>query len=103
MNSRILLIEDEPGLVLTLSDLLSAEGYSVETATDGISVKSPSGPPSGVKTVILQPGESRTVIFRGNGVYPEGRHGQRLYVTLQFTAGDATLAVRGSAVVAVTY
>jgi two-component system alkaline phosphatase synthesis response regulator PhoP len=35
MNSRILLIEDEPGLVLTLSDLLSAEGYEVDTATDG--------------------------------------------------------------------
>lgn len=35
MNSRILLIEDEPGLVLTLSDLLAAEGYEVDTATDG--------------------------------------------------------------------
>src|SRR5579863_2786018 len=35
MNSRILLIEDEPGLVLTLSDLLEAEGYTVETANDG--------------------------------------------------------------------
>src|SRR5262249_9778572 len=35
MNSRILLIEDEPGLVLTLSDLLAAEGYTVESATDG--------------------------------------------------------------------
>jgi two-component system alkaline phosphatase synthesis response regulator PhoP len=35
MSARILLVEDEPGLVLTLSDLLSAEGYEVETATDG--------------------------------------------------------------------
>jgi two-component system alkaline phosphatase synthesis response regulator PhoP len=35
MNSRILLVEDEPGLVLTLSDLLAAEGYDVETAGDG--------------------------------------------------------------------
>lgn len=35
MNSQILLIEDEPGLVLTLSDLLEAEGYRVETALDG--------------------------------------------------------------------
>jgi two-component system alkaline phosphatase synthesis response regulator PhoP len=35
MNSRILLVEDEPGLVLTLSDLLAAEGYDVESATDG--------------------------------------------------------------------
>jgi two-component system alkaline phosphatase synthesis response regulator PhoP len=30
-----LLVEDEPGLVLTLSDLLSAEGYEVASATDG--------------------------------------------------------------------
>jgi two-component system alkaline phosphatase synthesis response regulator PhoP len=35
MSARILLVEDEPGLVLTLSDLLSAEGYEVESATDG--------------------------------------------------------------------
>jgi two-component system, OmpR family, alkaline phosphatase synthesis response regulator PhoP len=35
MNSRILLIEDEPGLVLTLSDLLEAEGFTVETASEG--------------------------------------------------------------------
>jgi two-component system alkaline phosphatase synthesis response regulator PhoP len=35
MNPRILLVEDEPGLVLTLSDLLAAEGYEVESATDG--------------------------------------------------------------------
>ena len=32
---RILLVEDEPGLVLTLSDRLTKEGYSVETAEDG--------------------------------------------------------------------
>lgn len=35
MNSRILLIEDEPGLVVTVSDLLSLEGYQVEVAADG--------------------------------------------------------------------
>ncbi len=35
MSSRILLVEDEPGLVLTLTDLLSGEGYTVESATDG--------------------------------------------------------------------
>ena len=31
----ILLVEDEPGLVLTISDLLAAEGYRVESAADG--------------------------------------------------------------------
>ena len=35
MNSRILLVEDEPGLSLTLSDLLLSSGYEVETAGDG--------------------------------------------------------------------
>jgi len=35
MNSRILLIEDEPGLVMTVTDLLEAEGYQVEAAGDG--------------------------------------------------------------------
>jgi two-component system alkaline phosphatase synthesis response regulator PhoP len=35
MSSRILLVEDEPGLVLTVSDLLSNEGYEVESAGDG--------------------------------------------------------------------
>jgi two-component system alkaline phosphatase synthesis response regulator PhoP len=32
---RILLIEDEPGLVLTLTDRLVREGYAVESSTDG--------------------------------------------------------------------
>jgi two-component system alkaline phosphatase synthesis response regulator PhoP len=32
---RLLLVEDEPGLVLTLSDRLSKEGYAVETSADG--------------------------------------------------------------------
>jgi two-component system alkaline phosphatase synthesis response regulator PhoP len=32
---RILLIEDEPGLILTLTDRLVSEGYEVASATDG--------------------------------------------------------------------
>src|SRR5215468_10355799 len=35
MSSRILLIEDEPGLVVTISDLLAAEGYEIDSAGDG--------------------------------------------------------------------
>lgn len=35
MKKTILLIEDEPGLVLTLSDRLVKEGYEVETAAQG--------------------------------------------------------------------
>ena len=34
MTQRILLVEDEPGLVMTLTDRLTSEGYGVETAQD---------------------------------------------------------------------
>jgi two-component system alkaline phosphatase synthesis response regulator PhoP len=35
LSERILIVEDEPGLVLTISDLLAAEGYEVAVAMDG--------------------------------------------------------------------
>lgn len=35
MNHRILLIEDEPGLVLTLTHRLGREGYALKTVADG--------------------------------------------------------------------
>lgn len=38
MNSQILLVEDEPGLVLTLSDRLRSEGYSVDALYEGTGV-----------------------------------------------------------------
>ncbi|MEZ5404255.1 MAG: response regulator transcription factor [Bryobacteraceae bacterium] len=36
MRPRILLVEDEPGLVLTLTDRLEAEGYECASAADGL-------------------------------------------------------------------
>jgi two-component system alkaline phosphatase synthesis response regulator PhoP len=35
MKRRVLLVEDDPGLVLTLTDRLSDEGYEVESAGNG--------------------------------------------------------------------
>ncbi len=35
MPLRILLVEDDPGLLLTVSDLLSGSGYNVQTASTG--------------------------------------------------------------------
>ena len=35
MSRRILLVEDEPGLILTLSDRLESEGYEVVAEVDG--------------------------------------------------------------------
>jgi two-component system alkaline phosphatase synthesis response regulator PhoP len=37
MNERILLVEDEMGLRMTLGDRLRREGYVIETAADGVS------------------------------------------------------------------
>ena len=34
MSRRLLLVEDEPGLVMTLTDRLSAEGFDVDSASD---------------------------------------------------------------------
>ena len=34
-NKRILLVEDEPGIVLTLTDRLTREGYAVDSSADG--------------------------------------------------------------------
>jgi len=34
-QKRVLVVEDEPGLVLTLTDRLKSEGYEVGTASDG--------------------------------------------------------------------
>jgi two-component system alkaline phosphatase synthesis response regulator PhoP len=36
VSLRILLVEDEPGLVLTLTDLLRGEGYEIQKAADGV-------------------------------------------------------------------
>ena len=36
MSRRLLLVEDEPGLVMTLTDRLTAEGYEVESEGDAI-------------------------------------------------------------------
>ncbi|MFY7998123.1 MAG: response regulator, partial [Candidatus Kapaibacteriota bacterium] len=35
MSNNLLLIEDDAGMVFTVSDRLIAEGYTVETALDG--------------------------------------------------------------------
>jgi two-component system alkaline phosphatase synthesis response regulator PhoP len=35
MSSKVLLVEDEEGLILTLTDRLQSEGFAVESAADG--------------------------------------------------------------------
>jgi two-component system, OmpR family, alkaline phosphatase synthesis response regulator PhoP len=60
MSSRILLVEDEPGLSLTVTDLLEAEGYQVDTAMDGLTglAKAGSGDYDAVILDVMLPGKS---------------------------------------------
>ncbi len=60
MSSRILLVEDEPGLSLTVTDLLEAEGYQVDTAMDGPTglAKAGSGDYDAVILDVMLPGKS---------------------------------------------
>lgn len=37
--SRILLVEDEPGLIITLTDMLKGEGYAVEGVDNGLEAR----------------------------------------------------------------
>ena len=57
-EKRLLLVEDEPGLQLALSDRLTAEGYSVVTAGDGnVAVTHATGEPFDVIVLdVMLPG-----------------------------------------------
>ena len=39
IRRRILLVEDEPGLLRTLTDLLTSDGYAVESSADGLAAQ----------------------------------------------------------------
>jgi len=55
---RLLLVEDEPGLVMTLTDRLAAEGYDVESAVDaksGLDAAS-AGPFDAILMDVMLPG-----------------------------------------------
>jgi two-component system alkaline phosphatase synthesis response regulator PhoP len=51
--SRILLIEDEPGLLLTLTDRLISQGYEVESESDGEAGLARAMPPNEAFDLIL--------------------------------------------------
>ena len=67
MNEHILLIEDEPGLALTLGDRLQAEGYRVTHKADGISGEQAAhhdGPFDLVLLDLMLPGKSGFEVCR---------------------------------------
>jgi len=60
MKTKILLVEDEAGLRLTLSDRLTSEGYEVDTAADGDEgfLKAASGEYKLILLDVMLPGKS---------------------------------------------
>ena len=82
MKSHILLIEDEPGLVLTITDLLSGEGYTVDSAMDGVSglAKAVAGGHDLIVLDVMLPGK------RGHDVCRELRQQGRDVAVLMLTA-----------------
>jgi two-component system alkaline phosphatase synthesis response regulator PhoP len=71
-SRRLLLVEDEPGLVMTLTDRLAAEGYDVDSATDAASAltSATSGTYDAILMDVMLPGGNgfdicRTVRQRG--------------------------------------
>jgi two-component system alkaline phosphatase synthesis response regulator PhoP len=66
MSWRILLVEDDPGLILTLSDLLTGEGYHVDTAGDGTTAiaKAASEPYDLLLLDVMLPGKSGLEVCR---------------------------------------
>jgi two-component system alkaline phosphatase synthesis response regulator PhoP len=71
-SRRLLLVEDEPGLVMTLTDRLAAEGYEVESATDAATAltSATSGSYDAILMDVMLPGGNgfdicRTVRQRG--------------------------------------
>lgn len=65
-DKRLLLVEDEPGLQLALTDRLTAEGYSVETAGDGnLAVTRATGEPFDVIVLdVMLPGRDGFEVAR---------------------------------------
>ncbi len=78
---------------------LSWDGAKEGDATAGISVRGKDGMGSGESTVRLDARETRSVEWRGDGLYDEGKHGRELFVTLVFAAGKERLIVRKSGAV----
>ena len=59
-EKKILLVEDEPGLVLTLTDRLESEGYAVDSAREGgeALTKAAEGPYDLILLDVMLPGKS---------------------------------------------
>ncbi len=94
MAQRILLVEDEPGLRLTLQDRLQAEGYGVETASEGDEgfAKASSGGFDLVILDVMLPNRSGIDICRD--LRQAGHHTPILMVTARSQTVDKVLGLK---------
>lgn len=94
MNARILLIEDEPGLVITVSDLLGAEGHKVEFELDGAAglVRASSGEFDLVVLDAMMPGKTGFDVCRE--LRQSGFDGAILMLTGKSDVSDRVFALR---------
>jgi len=94
MNFRILLIEDEPGLVLTMVDLLTADGYTVETAIDGPSglAKALGAPFDLIILDVMLPGMNGFEVCRG--IRAHGRDVAILMLTAKSQVADRVVGLK---------
>ncbi len=94
MSQRILLVEDEPGLVMTLSDRLRAEEYAVDEANDGATglEKAING---GYDLVILDVGLPRKNGFDVcRGIRESGKHMPILMLTARGQVVDKVVGLQ---------
>ncbi|MEO8098768.1 MAG: response regulator transcription factor [Acidobacteriota bacterium] len=94
MGHRILLVEDEPGLVMTLSDRLRAEGHDVDEATDGVMglEKALHGPYDLVILDVMLPRKNGLDVCRG--IRESGKHMPILMLTARGQVVDKVVGLQ---------
>jgi len=94
VSRRLLLVEDEPGLVMTLTDRFSAEGYTVDTATDAATglAKASSGGFDVIVLDVMLPGGSGLDICRT--VRQKGIQTPILMLTARGQVGDRVVGLK---------
>lgn len=97
MTTRILIVEDEAGIRLTLADRLRAEGYAVETAADGQAAYQRAGE-GGLDLIVLDwmlPGKQGLEVCRD--LREDGVSTPVLMLTAKGQLADRVNGLRGGA------
>ena len=85
-SPAILIVDDEPGITATLSDLLADEGYRVATAADGLAVDAAladlAAPPALVLLDVMLPNSSGVAVCRQLRDAPQTRDVPVVFITV---------------------